>query len=80
MGYKYNELYEMTMYELVKTLENRRKGLAYEIWRLASLTRSPFAKNFPSTPEEAMPELFPKKEGIRMPDFLIDKAIKRGVL
>lgn len=70
----------MTLSELENTIINRRRGMAYQIWRLASLTRSPFVKNFPNSPEEACPELFPQKEGIKMPDFLIKKAIKRGVL
>ena len=70
----------MTLKELENTLINRRQGLAYEIWRLASLTRSPFVKNFPNNPKEAMPELYPKQQGIKMPDFLIEKAIKRGVM
>ena len=70
----------MTLKELENTLINRRKGLAYEIWRLASLTRSPFTKNFPETPQKACPELYPRQIGIKMPDFLINKAIKRGVL
>ena len=76
----YVDLYDMTLYELIETLKNRRKGLAYKIWRLASFTRSPFVKEFPANPKEAMPELFIKDEGIAMPDFLVDKAIKRGVL
>lgn len=80
LGYIYNDLYSMTLKELEQTLINRRKGLSYEIWRLASLTRSPFTKNFPSTPKEATPELYPIERGIKMPDFLIEKAIKRGVL
>lgn len=80
LGYLYKDLYEMTLQELFDTLENRRKGLAYQIWRLASLTRSPFIKNFPNSPKEAIPELYPQEKGIKMPDFLIDKAIKRGVM
>ena len=80
LGYLYKDLYEMTLKELEETFINRRKGLGYEVWRLASLTRSPLIKNFPSTPEEACPELYPKKEGIRMPSFLMEKAIKRGVI
>ena len=80
LGYLYMDLYNMTLKELEDTLLHRRQGMAYEIWRLASLTRSPFVKNFPSSPEQACPELYPKKEGIKMPSFLIEKAIKRGVL
>lgn len=70
----------MTYMELEKTLENRKQGIAYEIWRLASFVHSPFVKNFPASPKEAMPELFPQQQGIKMPDFLVDKAIKRGIL
>ena len=80
LGYLYKDLYEMTLQELVDTLEFRRKGLAYEIYRIASLCHSPFIKNFPSSPKEAIPELFPIEKGRPMPDFLKDKAIKRGVI
>lgn len=80
LGYLYRDLYDMTIIELDETLTNRKKGLAYEIWRLASFTRSPFIKDFPSSPKEAMPELFPVEKGIKMPDFLKEKAIKRGVI
>lgn len=77
---QYKDLYEMTITELESTLINKRKGLAYRIWRLATFTRSPFASNFPSSPKEAMPELYPKEVGIPMPDFLKEKAMKRGVI
>lgn len=80
LGYLQLDLYDMTLKELEDTLINRRKGIAYEIWRLASLTRSPLAKNFPNGPKEACPELFPIEKGIKMPDFLVEKAIKRGVM
>ena len=80
MGYLHKDLYTMTLTELEETIVSRKKGMAYEIWRLASLTRSPFVKNFPNSPEEACPELYPPKEGIKMPNFLVEKAIKRGVL
>lgn len=70
----------MTMTELEETLEYRRQGLAYEIYRISSLCHSPFVKNFPASPKEALPELFPVEKGIPMPDFLVEKAIKRGVL
>ena len=45
----------MTLKELEMTLESRRKGLAYRIWRLATFTHSPFVQNFPNSPKEAMP-------------------------
>ena len=76
----YNQLYDMTLKELEKTLINRRKGLGTNIYRLAMLTRSPFVKEFPDSPEKAFPDLFPQEKGIKMPDFLIDKAVKRGIL
>jgi len=70
----------MTLQELMDMLENRRIGLAYEIWKISSLCHSPFVKNFPATPKEACKELYPEDQGIPMPDYLKDKAIKRGVL
>lgn len=77
---QYNDLYEMTITELENTLISKRKGLAYRIWRLSSFTRSPFTKNFPNNPKEAMPELYPIEKGIPMPDFLKKKAMERGVI
>jgi len=70
----------MTLKELESTLENRKRGIGYAIYNLAILTHSPFAKNFPTKPEDACPAYFPIQKGIKMPDFLLDKAIKRGVL
>ena len=77
---QYKDLYEMTLKELESTLENKRIGLAYKIWRLATLTHSPFVQNFPNNPKDAMPELYPIEKGIPMPDFLKEKAMKRGVI
>ena len=77
LGINYNEMYFLDLEELQNTIIERRKGLAYQIWRLASFTRHPFIKDFPETPEDAMPELFPKKKGIPMPDFLMKKYLKR---
>lgn len=70
----------MTIKELENTLISKRKGVAYRIWRLATFTHSPFVSNFPSSPKEAMPEMFPIEKGIPMPDFLKEKAMKRGVI
>lgn len=80
LGYLYKDLYDMTLYELEQTIINRRKGLAYQIWRLSTFIHSPLVKNFPNSPKEAMPELYPKEKGIPMPEFLKEKAIKRGVI
>ena len=79
LGYLYNNLYDMTLYELEQTLKNRKKGLAYQIWRISSFVHSPLVKNFPMSPKEAMPELFEQEKGIPMPNFLKEKAMKRGV-
>lgn len=69
----------MTIKELAETLENRKQGLAYEIWKQAYLTvlgvsdlmRDKHKKaNFPESPEKASPELFPRKPTIKKPNFL----------
>lgn len=70
-------MYEMDLEELTETIVQRKQGLAYKIWRLSTFTRHPFVKNFPETPEEACPELFPLKKGIAMPSFLKEKLAKR---
>ena len=80
MGYLYKDMYEMTLKELDDTIEKRKMFIGYEIYRLASLTRSPFVKNFPASPKEACPELYPIQKGIPMPEFLREKAMKRGVI
>lgn len=71
----------MTVKELLNTLEQRKKGLAYRIWREANLIGLAFndSSKYPSSPEEAMPELFPPKVSIKMPDFLKEKYMKRGM-
>lgn len=70
----------MTVKELLKTLEQRKKGLAYRIWKEANLIGVSFGdgKKFPSNPEEASPELYPPKVTVKMPDFLKEKWLKRG--
>lgn len=78
LGLKYNEMYDLDFQELQDTIVYMRKGLAKNIWRLASLTRHPYIKNFPESPEEAFPDLFPPKPTIKMPDFLKEKWLKRG--
>lgn len=69
----------MTFRELVITLENTNKGLAYQLWRQANLIGCIFDK-FPKSPEDACPDLYPPKKSYVMPDFLKEKAIKRGVI
>lgn len=74
-----NDLYDMTLYELRETLENKRKGLAYQMWKQAILYGQLFNKNFPQTPEEACPELYPPKKTYKMPQWMIEKYYKRGM-
>ena len=78
-GYKLSELYDMTFRELVITVKQTNKGLAYKMWRQASLIGSIFT-DFPTTPEDACPELAPPKPRYEIPDFLVEKAVKRGVM
>ena len=66
----------MTIQEMIDSLVARRKGLAYRMWRQASLYGLTFTKKFPKNPEKATPELFVKK-GIPMPDFLLEDYAKQ---
>ena len=58
--------------------------MAYKLWRIGSMNRAAFgAKVYPIKVEEAIPELFEKKKGAPMPDWLradyekkINKAVK----
>lgn len=75
-----SELYDMTFRELIISLREKNKGLGYEMWRNATLIGSLLAGEFPETPEKASPELYPPQPKYKMPDFLVEKAIKRGVM
>lgn len=72
----------MTLKELSETLENRRKGLAYELWKqatlitmgVADLLKDKKSKSiFPNSPSEASPELYPPKPTMKKPSFLSKK-------
>lgn len=77
--FKYPELYEMDAKELINTINCRKKGLAYRMWKQANLiSQATWSKNYPDNPKEASPELYPRKKGIKMPDFLREKYAKRG--
>lgn len=78
LGYNIKDLYDLDLKELDWMLETRRKGLAYELWKEGNLCQ--MMKTYPKNPEEACPELYPIKKGIKMPDFLKEKARKRGVI
>lgn len=64
-------------------LKYKREGLAYKIWRMGSMNRAAFgAKTYPAKIEEAMGELFEKKQNAPMPDWLredYEKKINQAV-
>lgn len=69
----------MTPYELKKTLEQRKEGLSYKLWKQGNLCQ--MMQKYPETPEEASPELAKPKKKYAMPDFLKEKWLKqRGVI
>lgn len=61
LGYDLKELYTYSAKELLFILKYRREGLAYEIWRQGTMSRAAMSKDFPSTAEKAMPELYEKQ-------------------
>ena len=65
----------MTIYELKKTLEQRKQGLSYRLWKMGNLSQ--FMKEYPQTPDEANPELAKPKKTIAMPDFLKEDWAKQ---
>ena len=86
-GCELNTLYDYSCKELLFILKYKREGLAYKIWRLGSMNRAEFgAKYYPSKLEEAIPELFEKKQkqNAPMPEWLredyekkINKAVRK---
>ena len=86
-GCELNTLYDYSCKELLFILKYKREGLAYKIWRLGSTNRAAFgAKYYPSKLEEAIPELFEKKQkqNAPMPEWLredyekkINKAVRK---
>ena len=69
-------MYSMTLKELRNTLEYRKKGLAYTMWKQAMLTTlgindlfkdKKIARSiFPASPQDACPELYPPKPSIKI--------------
>lgn len=77
LGYLYKDLYEMDLKELENTLEQRKKGLAYKLWKQANLNTFVNRPDlFPNTPQDACPELYPPPKTYKMPEFL--KKDKKG--
>lgn len=62
LGYDLKELYDYSAKELLFILKYRREGLAYEIWRHGTMSRASQAKDFPLSPEKAIPELYEKQK------------------
>ena len=85
-GCELSTLYNYSCKELLFILKYKREGVAYRLWRLGSMNRAAFgAKVYPSKVEEALPELFEKKQNAPMPDWLredyeqrINKSVKAG--
>lgn len=76
----YDQLYEMTVKELIDTLIGRRKGIGYNFWKQAYLISWAVAgKHYPKTPEKASPELYPKKPTIKMPSNLLKKHLNNTI-
>jgi hypothetical protein len=80
-------MYDMTLKELSETLENRKKGLAYELWKQAvlitmgvsDLLKDKKSKSvFPKTPQEACPELYPPRPSLKIKTKLNKKYNERS--
>lgn len=77
-GCELNTLYDYSCKELLFVLKYKREGLAYKLWRLGSMNRAAFgAKVYPVKVEEAIPELFEKKQNAPMPDWLREDYEKK---
>lgn len=65
---------EMTPSESIISLEHKKKGLAYRMWKESYLTGLAFGgKKYPRTPQEASPDLYPKQKTIAIPEELRKK-------
>lgn len=76
-GLKYEELYDMTLWELKNTLEQRMKGVSYFLWKTSGLNKYVLAKSYPKSPQEANPELYPFKKVYAMPEVLKEEYLKQ---
>lgn len=74
--FTYDQLYDMTVGEMIDTLTARRKAQGYFMWKQAYLIQwAVMGKHYPRTPEKASPELYPKKKTIPMPPNLLKKHL-----
>ena len=63
LGCELRDLYDYSCKELLFILKYKREGLAYKLWRMGSMNRAAFgAKTYPPKIEEALPEMFEKKQ------------------
>ena len=77
-GVELRDLYDYSCKELLFMLKYKREGLAYKIWRIGSMNRAAFgAKTYPGKVDEALPELFEKKENAPMPEWLREDYEKK---
>lgn len=76
-GYKYNELYDMTLKELKNSLEQANKGLAYYMFRDKVLLNQALTGKLKRTPQEALPELYPPRKTYKMPTWLKERYKKQ---
>lgn len=68
-------MYDMTIFELKKTLEKRKQGLSYRLWKTGNLSQ--MLKEYPETPDKASPELAKPQKTYAMPNFLKEKWAKQ---
>ena len=77
-GCELRDLYDYSCKELLFILKYKREGLAYKLWRMGSMNRAAFgAKVYPGKLEDAVPELFEKRQKTQMPEWLRDDYEKR---
>ena len=77
-GYHLEELYGMSIKELLFSLKYIREGDAYFYWKVGAMARMGFSdKPFPKNPEVASPELFEKKKSVKIPDWLLPDYEKK---
>jgi len=69
-GYKYDELYDMTLKELKNANEQINKGLAYMLFKDKVLMSQALVGKMKKTPQEALPELYPPKKTYKMPAWI----------
>lgn len=67
----------MTLKELRNAIEQANKGLAYMLFKDKVLMSQALVGKMKTTPQEALPELFPPKKTYKMPDWLKQRYIKQ---